>query len=301
MIVRSLPSFLHLFSTKQGSIAPKVLPTILGFMALSLAVVACDRLLIDLPHISIASMNVFGIALSLFLGFRNNAAYNRWWEARKLWEQFIYNSRNLILETAIFVDNQTVRQKMLYLVAAYVHLHRGRLQGMDVSKDVCHWITQPELAAFLQRCSPPCAVLNHINNEIKELYQAKKIPSIAARALSNRINQLATVQSGNERLASTPLPFVYSLLIQRTTYLYFLLLPLALIDAAGWFSPLFSGVVAYIFLGLSAVTNELEHPFGQHLNALPLKALCRTIEISIAENLGEKPLPKIQPENHLLT
>lgn len=301
MIVRSLPSFLQLFTFTQGSIAPQVLPAILGFMALSLAVVACDRLLFDLPHISINSMNVFGIALSLFLGFRNNAAYNRWWEARKLWGQFVINSRSLSLEMAIFIHDQTIQQKILRLVAVYVHLHRGKLQEADITQDACHWITPSELDAFLKHNSPPCAVLNKINDELKALFQKRKISDVGIRELSNRIGKLAAAQGGNERLSSTPLPFIYSLLIQRTAYLYCLLLPLALIDAAGWFAPLFSGVVAYIFLGLSAVTNELEHPFGQHPNALPLKSLCRIIEINIAESLGEEPLPKMQPENHLLT
>ncbi len=85
MIVRDQPSALQLFFVMQGSIVPKIIGKIIGIGLLSVAVLLVDRHLVPLPRISIAAMGIFGVALSLFLGFRNNAAYDRWWEARKLW------------------------------------------------------------------------------------------------------------------------------------------------------------------------------------------------------------------------
>ena len=79
--------------------------------------------------------------------------------------------------------------------------------------------------------------------------------------------------------------------MRRTTYLYCWLLPFALIDSASLFTPLFAAIVAYVFFGLQAVTNELEMPFENAQNGLPLDAMCRTIEISVAESLGD-PSPK---------
>ena len=87
------------------------------------------------------------------------------------------------------------------------------------------------------------------------------------------------------------------MLIYRTTYLYCLLLPLALIQPAGWLTPVFVGIVAYVFLGLAEVTEELSHPFGTTLNALPLDAICRAAEISLAPHLGEAAPPPLHPVN----
>ena len=111
------------------------------------------------------------------------------------------------------------------------------------------------------------------------------------------MSSIALQQAGCERIAATPLPYVYSLLIYRTTYLYCLLLPLALIAHAGWLTPLFIGIVAYVFLGLAEVTEELSHPFGTALNALPLDAICRAAEISLAPHLGQPAPPPLLPQD----
>ncbi|MFV0340344.1 MAG: bestrophin family ion channel, partial [Parachlamydiaceae bacterium] len=112
MIVRRIPSFRHLFFIKQGSIVPQILPIIIGILLFSLLVIVVDRYLFRLVHLSFTPMSVFGIALSLFLGFRNNAAYNRWWEARMLWGQLIADCRSLVREVQLFVDDNKTQQDL---------------------------------------------------------------------------------------------------------------------------------------------------------------------------------------------
>lgn len=301
MIIRPLPTFWRLFTVTQGSVVPQILPMMLAFMALSLLIICCDRFLINLPHVSLAPLSVFGIALSLFLGFRNNAAYSRWWEARKLWGQLVADCRSFSRETLLFIDDAAARRTLLHLTAVYVHLHRGKLRDIDAMPQATHWLDEKTIKTFQQQNSPACAVLNAMTATIKSLYDKQQLNDFGARTLSQRLAAMSLAQAGNERILSTPLPFVYSLLVQRTTYLYCLLLPFALIEPAGWFAPIFSGIVAYIFFGLSAVTDELEHPFNDHPNGIALDAMCRTIEIAIAEALDETALPPHQPVNYLLT
>ena len=40
-----------------------------------------------------------GTALAFLIGFRNNSAYDRWWEARKIWGKLINDSRHFALRT----------------------------------------------------------------------------------------------------------------------------------------------------------------------------------------------------------
>ena len=54
-------------------------------MAFATVLVLLDQTVLPLKHVNATPFAVFGVALSLFLGFRNNAAYDRWWEARRLW------------------------------------------------------------------------------------------------------------------------------------------------------------------------------------------------------------------------
>ncbi|WP_299083269.1 bestrophin family ion channel [uncultured Ruegeria sp.] len=93
MIVRASPSSLPLFFVMQGSIVPKIVGKIVGVALFSIVVLLNDHYAFELPHISIGAMGVFGVALSLLLRFRNNAAYDRWWEARKLWGSIIADVR----------------------------------------------------------------------------------------------------------------------------------------------------------------------------------------------------------------
>ncbi len=122
-----------------------------------------------------------------------------------------------------------------------------------------------------------------------------------AKALQERLANIALQQAGCERIANTPLPYVYSLLIYRTTYVYCLLLPLALVGTAGWMTPVFVGIVGYVFLGLAEVTEDLSHPFGTTPNALPLDAICRAVEISLAPHLGEEPPEPLGARNYYLS
>jgi putative membrane protein len=95
-----------------------------------------------------------------------------------------------------------------------------------------------------------------------------------------------------ERIRNTPIPFSYTLLLHRTAYLYCFLLPFGLVDTIGFMTPFVVAIVAYTFFGLDALGDEIEEPFGCSANDLPLEAICRGIEITLRESLGEKDLPK---------
>ena len=104
---------------------------------------------------------------------------------------------------------------------------------------------------------------------------------------------MSAVQAGCERIAGTPLPFAYTLLLQRTAYVVCLLLPFGLASTTGLATPLFTALIAYTFFGLDALSEELEDPFGTEANDLALDGLCHVCEISVFEALGESaPTPR---------
>lgn len=248
-----------------------------------------------------AAMGIFGVALSLFLGFRNNAAYDRWWEARKLWGAMIADLRNLGRHLSIFVREGGDRAEILSLGVAFSHLHRGFLRDVDVSAEISGWIGETQSKALSAHANPADAALRAMADRIGTLGESGAINGFGQMTISDTLSSLALSQAGCERIATTPLPFVYSLMVRRTTYLYCWLLPFALIEATDWFAPVFAAVVAYVFFGLQAVTNELELPFRNVQNGLSLDAMCRVIEISTCEALGQEAPPIWAPENYVLT
>lgn len=301
MIVREAPSSLKLFFVLQGSVVPKILSKIIGISMLSVFALLLDRYVINLPHIPIATMGIFGVALSLFLGFRNNAAYDRWWEARRLWGSMIADVRTLGRHMRVFVDNSTDREQILSYAVAFAHLHRGFLRDVDVKADIVGWIGEDDSVSMVSRKNSADAALLFMADRMSVLSKKDVISGFGQMTISQTMSSLALAQAGCERIFSTPLPFVYSLLVRRTTYLYCWLLPFALVESTGWLAPVFAAVVAYVFFGLQAVTNELELPFSNTDNALPLDALCRVIEISVSEALDRIPPEYLSPKDHLLS
>jgi putative membrane protein len=248
MIVRENPSSLQLFFVMQGSVVPKIIGKILSIALLSVAVLLLDLYVIPLPHISIPAMGVFGVALSLFLGFRNNAAYDRWWEARKLWGSMIADVRNLGRHMCVFVGRGEDREQILSCAVAFAHLHRGFLRNVDVRPDIIDWIGEEKAAVMIARKNPADAALRSMADQIGKLIEQDAISGFGQMTISQTLSSLALAQAGCERILTTPLPFVYSLLVRRTTYLYCWLLPFALIESTSWFAPVFAAVVAYVFL-----------------------------------------------------
>jgi putative membrane protein len=50
-------------------------------------------------------------------------------------------------------------------------------------------------------------------------------------------------------------------------------------------------IVSYAFFGLDVIGDEIEMPFGKDPNDLPLRAICRTIEVNLRQRIGDPELP----------
>lgn len=302
MIVgRRKKSSIELLFSLRGSVLPHILPWILVMTFGASVVVLVETTLFTLPLGSVGAFAVFGIALSLFLGFRNNAAYERWWEGRKLWGQLIADSRALARELELFLpDDRETRDRIIRLLLAFVHLHRANLREIAPDDAARTW-AGPELSeALIAAPQPACAAMNRITALLTQARQDGRLDGFGARALAERLDQITQAQAGCERIATTPLPFVYSLLIYRTSVLYCLLVPFGMVEIAGWMTPLLVAVITYMFFGLAEVTEELDRPFLVSANGLPLDALCRVIEISMSAHLGqEAPPPLMAVDSYL--
>ncbi len=296
MIVRDRPGPRELLFALRGSIVPAIAPGIAVLMLFTAALVWLDHSYALFPPIDAFGFTVFGVALSLFLGFRNNAAYDRWWEARRLWGGLLADMRSFARDVDIFVTDKALRDRLLHGALAFLHLHRANLRGLVDDRQA------RELGgALADAAHPPSAALDSIAAALGQARAQGALDGFGAMAFDQRLASMSLQQAGCERIAATPLPYVYSLLVYRTTYLYCLLIPFALIDPAGWMTPVFVGIIGYVFLGLAEVSEELSHPFGLTPNALPLDAICRAAEISIAPHLGRTPPEPLEAVDYFLS
>jgi putative membrane protein len=309
MIVRDRPNGLRLFLTMRGSILPSIWK--------SLAVTTLLAILVTLSHgrlwdhkiqLTTIPFTLMGLPLAIFLGFRNNSAYDRYWEGRKLWGELVLRSRNLARQCLSLVDDETnkpaaehLRTRMIRRTIAFAHALRHHLRGSEVGDDVAAHLHPAEWAAVRGRINLHQALMLEMGADLARCRRAGLVDSVRTATLDATISAMVATATSCERIKNTPVPFSYTLLLHRTAYLYCFLLPFGLVDTIGFMTPLVVAIVAYTFFGLDALGDEIEEPFGVSPNDLPLDAICRAIEIDMRDALGDTDLPPpLTPVNNWL-
>ncbi|CAB3663882.1 bestrophin family ion channel [Achromobacter sp. SIMBA_011] len=296
MIVRPRPSALGLFFVLRGSIIPRIFSRILVITLLSCVVVwMYHRQWFSPTHLSAVPFSLFGLALSVFMGFRNNVCYDRWWEARKQWGDLIVQARSLARESAVLLAASTanpVQERLVRRCIGFGYALAARLRDQDVLAAVRPWVQPEELDTLAGNRNVPDALLLAINRDLAACLRRGELTDILYQALTQRVAQCAAIQAACERIKYTPTPFAYSLLLHRTAWLFCLLLPFGLVGTLEYLMPVAVTIIAYTFFGLDALGDELEDPFGLEENDLPLSALARVIEIDLLDGLGVRPLPE---------
>lgn len=228
------------------------------------------------------------ISISVFLGFRNNTAWLRYWEARKLWGDLLIVSRSLMREV-INTTNTSAEEKkvVLDLIVTYCTTLKAKLR---------HGPVPISRALDYQHLTTPCNAL--LQNVGQWLYQHRP-NDFVYRNFNHYLNQMSTIQGGCERISNTPIPYAYSLLLHRTVGIFCAVYPLLLIHDFGVLTLLFSIFTTYALLALDAIATELEDPFGTEDNDLPLNAICNAIEIDLREMVKDSLIPpKLKPDAH---
>ncbi len=297
MIVRPKPGLKEILFAVSGSILPRIAGRLLTIAAISVAAILAARGHPGLfVQISAIPFTLIGIALSIFMSFRNNACYDRWWEGRKLWGSLVIACRSIARRVSTLEPGD--RDFVLRGLCGFTAGLAARLRGGDeVSAIEAHCGQGPWRGAV----NPTDALLSRIGAWGLGLMEAGRIGPIHHSLLEEQFHLLAQVQAGCERIALTPVPFSYSLLLHRTAYIFCLALPFALAGTLGWWTLLPVLLVSYTFFGLDALGDQLEDPFGLEPNDLPLAAMTRTIEREMLSALGDDPLPPpIEPVARVL-
>jgi putative membrane protein len=299
MIVRDRPGLRDVLLAMSGSIVPKIAGRLVVLAAISIGAVLLHRYRPEpMGRLSALPFTLIGLALSIFMSFRNSACYDRWWEGRKLWGQLIIASRSFARQTAIL--DTDVREPLLSGLCGFAHGLAARLRDSDEIVAIAPWIQAQD-----EEPTPPNptdAVLAEVGAQCARLVADATISAIHYSVLEVQLSELSHVQAGCERIKATPLPFAYSLLLHRTALLFCLLLPFALAPTLGWWTPLLVVVVSYTFFGLDALGDQLEDPFGADDNDLPLDAMVRTIERELLFAMGRTDVPPpLTAHRHRLT
>ena len=301
MIVRSRKNWWTLLFVWRGSMMKQMLPQLLIVFVLSVVAVWTEGYIFSRKvPLNATPFTLVGVALALFLGFRNSSAYDRWWEGRKLWGSLVNTMRSLTRQALTMTGDASDKREFINMLVAFTYAMRDQLRGDVFSRSA--ELLPPELAAEVDRARyKPFIILRAMGEWVTERQREQAFGEITTTAIDRNLVELSNILGGCERIASTPVPFAYSVMIHRVVYFYCALLPFGLVDAILWMTPPVATVLAYAFIALDSLAAELEMPFGRDDNGLALDAISLNIELSILEMSGEaldrKPL---QPVGYVL-
>jgi len=294
MIVRPYQNWFRRLFVWHGSVLPQI-----AFRLLLNALMAITAIVL-LPyyegsgiHLTLGPFSLLGIAIAIFLGFRNNTAYARFSEARQLWGMLLITARNLVRQLKSTFPNTEGIRIFSGGIMAFAWSLNHQLRGTDCHNDLVRLLPTEianEVAADSETANQ---LLLRMGLWLGKQRQEGTISDIVYSGIDSNLNELSVVLGGCERIASTPIPFAYSLILHRTVYLFCTLLPFALVEDLKYMTPIVSIFVSYTFLSLEAVAEELEDPFGTAANDLPLNAICTAIERSLGEMNGAATIPEL--------
>ncbi|KAB8308287.1 hypothetical protein EH228_13900 [Erwinia endophytica] len=251
-------------------------------------------------HLTTAPFSLIGVSIAIFLGFRNNASYARFIEARTLWGTLLITQRSLLRQVkSLRTLSIAQAREFADLQIAFNLSLKHQLRHSDPSDDLQRTVPVRWRDSVLNNPLPTTQILMALGDWLAELRHEGHLSDIVWQSIDENLNHLSTVLGGCDRIATTPIPFAYSLILHRTVYLFCTLLPFALVSDLHLMTPLVSVFISYTFLSLESLAEELEDPFGTAPNDLPLDAICVAIERNLKAMNGDFPLPPPpQPNKH---
>jgi putative membrane protein len=248
-------------------------------------------------------LTLFGSALALFLGFRDNSAYQRWWEGRVLWGSMINSSRSLARAARNFLSRpeaNDLKRSIVLRQIAYVNALRCQLRRQNRDEEVLRFLSKGEAEPALARANAANGLLDGTGRRIEDARQKGWIDTIQQAQMERVLIDIANAQGGMERLKNTPLPSQYRFFPLLFTHLFCILLPIGLVETLGVATPLGSTVAGLMFFAALRIGDDLVDPFANTVHDVSMSAMCRTIEIDLLQAIGDTPPEALAPENGVL-
>ncbi|MGB0423735.1 MAG: bestrophin family protein, partial [Flavobacteriales bacterium] len=239
--------------------------------------------LADYIELDVSAFSLLGVMLSIFLVFRTNTAYDRWWEGRKQWGAMVNNTRNFAIKikAAAPSDSESLNyfKHMLpnYVFAFKEHLRQG------VNFEELNNLTPQEEARFGAAEHVPNLIASDLYAKLHSMYRAEEISGDQLLTLDKELKSLTDILGACERIRNTPIPYSYSLFLKKFIFVYTATLPFGLAFDFGWMAVPISTFVLYVFGSIELLAEEIEDPFGLDTNDLPTDELAQKIRNNIAE------------------
>jgi ion channel-forming bestrophin family protein len=228
--------------------------------------------------------SLLGIVLGLFLVFRINSAYDRWWEGRKLWGSLVNSTRNYALKLNAYLPKNDVENRIWFsrMIPNFVYASKEHLRkGVQLSE------LEPTDENFLpfikSKNHKPNALAGMLYSKVSELYTSGVLKAEQFFVLDKEMKDFIDIIGASERIKNTPIPYSYSMYIKKFVFIYIITLPFGFVTTFGYVTIPTVLLISFVLLSVELISEEIEDPFGRDVNDLPTDELA----IKIKENVKE--------------
>jgi len=237
---------------------------------------------------STSAHSLLGIVLGLFLVFRTNSAYDRWWEGRRLWGGMVNSTRNFALKlNAVLPKESGDRQWFAQMIGNLPFVTKEHLRsGVDYSELE---ISDAEFFTELKRVEhKPNYISSALYRKTDELLKNNAITGFHFINLDKELKDFVDLVGACERIKKTPIPYSYTMYIKKFIFIYIVTLPFGFISTFGYFTVPTVLLVSFVLLSVELIAEEIEDPFGKDVNDLPTDELAQKIKSNVGEILLSK-------------
>jgi putative membrane protein len=276
-------------------------------------------------------LSVLGIAVAFYLGFKNNASYDRLWEARKIWGSIVNNSRSFGAQLIAYtrgndkdeIVSEIIHRHIAWLTALRYQLRlekewehtEERLNNVFVpnicelyytklDEDLMSCISDQEFETYKNKSNIASQILLTQSKRLQELRDQEYFEDFRHMELQKMIHSFYEDQGKSERIKTYPFPRQYASIALWLTLFFCLLIPFGAIDVFMdriWLTIPISTLIIWVFHLMEKIGDYSENPFEGTYNDVPITSIANTIEIDLKEMIDSESIPaKTKPVNGFL-
>ena len=240
-------------------------------------------------------VTILGTALAFFIGFINNQAYDRWWEARKIWGAFVNDSRNYALMVQAYLEPpepdqqaevRALQQRLIHQHLAFLKSTVYRLRGGEPPELNAH-LTSVERLTVSAHQSQPVAIALLQRETLAEAARRQYVDPFRLTLINRMLDHFMDDLGKAERIKTTVFPLGHVYLTQASLWLFVILLPATLCSLVGFWAIPFTWVLGFLYVLTFNAGQSIVDPFENRPSDTPIATITRTIEINLLDIMGE--------------
>ncbi|KAA6438923.1 hypothetical protein FEM33_14900 [Dyadobacter flavalbus] len=242
---------------------------------------------------SVGIATTLGIAISILLSYKINQAYSRWWEARTIWGAIVNDSRSLVLQLQLYLNEQI---KLIYKIShyqiAWCYSLEKSLRRQDISEVLNSILTIDDIEKVRKHSNTPLAINQLQTLLIKELFKKGFLNEFARIKIEETLTRLVASMGKCERIKNTVFPPTFGQILNVAIYLFTIFLSLSStfqLNIILQIAILTS--ISVMFFFLEELAHSLQDPFHNYPTDIPITAISRELDKLVASVNPADPTP----------